>query len=285
MRVFTPKLQGDKPFPFYLRRSFYVHIGLVLLTVTTSKVAFELTRAQRDANIELVQASVRVDMVAMPTHTLKELQNMSSGVEEVQKEEPAPVAEAKAEEKTPEPVKEEPKEVVKETTPDPVPALEEAKAAAKREDFLNKLKKLGSKKIEDKGTTKAEKGLYGEKSTELKALVLSGNKLSKGSQMYGDGPSGDLTAFQEYTLKVTRIVKPKWTLPQYLADKKLKCRVRIWLSENGELTRATIYEPSGDQDYDQRAIEAVRAAAPFPPLAENLGNRAQQGHIVLGFPL
>lgn len=276
---------NTKPLAFYLRRSTYVHVALVALTLSGSKIAFEISRAEREKNLELIQASVRVDMVAMPTHTLNELKNMSSGVEEAKKEEPTQSPEpevkeaSKVEEKV-EPKEPEPKVAEK----DPVPALEEA-SKAKRMDFLSKLKKIGSKKVESEGNQKAEKGLYGEKSTNLKNLVLSGNKLNNGVAMYGDGGATNMTAYQTYAVRVTTMVKPHWKLPSYLLEKNLKCRVRVWLALNGEVTRAAIYQSSGDQEFDQRAIEAIQSAAPFPTVAEDIGKKVLNGDIVLGFPL
>ena len=285
MRFFdVPKFNHPK-FAFYLRRSGYVHIVLVIVSLLGSKVAFDLQEAERAKNLELIQASVRVDMVAMPTQTLNELKNLSSGVEEAQKEEKTEIVKEEQVKEVPpkEEVKEEPKIVDK--TPDTSPAFEEAQAAKKRKDFLSKLKTIGNKKVESVGTQKAEKGLYGDKDSALKNLVLSGNKLSKGTAMYGDGAAGDLTAFQAYASRLPDLVRPHWKLPSFLMDKNLKCRVRVWLNPNGEVARAVVYQSSGDLEYDQRAVDAVRAAAPFPELKEEFGKRAQNGDILLGFPL
>ncbi len=280
MKVYSPKFIG-KPFPFYLRRSTYVHIALVLLTVSGSKMAFEVAQKERDKNLELVNASVRVDMVAMPSHTLNELKNMSSGVEEAKKEEPA------KEEVKAEPVVEKVEEKIvekAETKEDPVPSLEEVNQN-KRQDFLSKLKKIASKRVDSEGRQNTDKGLYGEKSTDLKNLVLSGNKLKVGSQMYGDGNSANLTAFQAYAARMPMMIKPHWRLPSYLLEKSLKCRVRVWLNMSGEVTRTAIYQSSGDAEYDQRAIESIKSASPFPALTEDFGRKVQDGDIVLGFPL
>lgn len=283
MRVFEIPKFNHPAFNFYLRRSGYIHIALVACTLISGKVAFDIQRAQQEKNLELIQASVRVDMVAMPTQTLNELKNLSSGVEEAQKEEKTEVV--KEAEKVVEKVepKEEPKVVDK--TPDTTEAFQEAQAAKKRKDFLSKLKTIGNKKVESEGTQKAEKGLYGDKESALKNLVLSGNKLSKGTAMYGDGAAGDLTAFQAYASRLPDLVRPHWKLPSFLMDKNLKCRVRVWLNSNGEVARAVVYQSSGDTEYDQRAVDAVKAAAPFPALKEEFGKRAQNGDILLGFPL
>nr|BDT29465.1 TonB family protein [Bacteriovorax sp. HI3] len=284
MRVFqTPKF-NHPGFNFFLRRSTYIHAALVASTLIGGKVAFDLNRAEREKNLELIQASVRVDMVAMPTHTLNELKNLSSGVEEAKREEKAPEVEKPVEKVEPKPEpKEEPK--VAEEKPDAGPTFEEAKAAQKRKDFLSKLKTIGNKKVDSEGTQKAEKGAYGSKETALKDLVLSGNKLSKGTAMYGEGGAAEMTAFQAYASRLPDLVRPHWKLPSFLMDKNYKARIRVWLNMSGEVTRAVVYQSSGDNEFDQRAVEAVKTASPFPALKEEFGRRAMNGDILLGFPL
>lgn len=284
MRIFQlPKFNHPR-FNFYLRRSGYIHIALVACTLISGKIAFDIQQETRDKNLELIQASVRVDMVAMPTQTLNELKNLSSGVEDAQKEEKAPLAEKVVEKDVEEKVEPKDEPAVADKTPDPTEAFQEANAK-KRKDFLSKLKTIGNKKVESQGTQKNEKGLYGDKDSALKDLVLSGNKLSKGTAMYGDGGGGDLTAFQAYASRLPDLVRPHWKLPSFLMDKNLKARVRLWLNMSGEVTRAVVYQSSGDTEYDQRAVEAVKAAAPFPALKDEFGKRAQNGDILLGFPL
>ena len=291
----------EQNFPFYLRRSTYIHLALLSLTLMGGKIVFEQQQKLREKNMELVQASVRVDMVAMPKYTLNELKNLSSGVEEAKKEESTP-SPTKTEIKEPlkeepvkaepvkeepakaEPIKEEPKPEAGALKSDPAPTFEETNKI-KRQSFLSKLKQIGNKKIKSEGSQKAEKGLYGEKATNLKNLVMAGNKLNKGTAMYGDGKASDLTAFQVYASRLPDLVRPHWRLPSFLMGKKLKCRIRVWLSMNGEVSRADVYQSSGDNEYDKRAIEAIKAAAPFPKLSEEFAKRGQNGDIALGFPL
>jgi colicin import membrane protein len=271
-------------FPFYLRRSTYIHALLLAFFLVGGKVALEISEKKRNENVELLHASVRVDMVAMPTQTLNELKSLSSGVEEAKPEEKSEELKAeKVETKIQENPEEKPAEIAEDKN-DPTQAFEEAQIK-KRQDFLNKLKTLGNKKVESTGTQKSEKGLYGDKESALKNLVLSGNKVSKGTQMYGEASGGDLTAFQAYATRLPDFVRPHWKLPSFLMNKNLKCRIRVWLNMNGEVTRAVVYQTSGEGDYDQKAIEAIKMAAPFPALKEEYGTRAQNGDILLGFPL
>jgi TolA protein len=265
-------------FPFYLRRSFYIHLGLLSLTLISGKVILEQRKILQQKNIELIEASVRVDMVAMPKYTLNELKNISSGVEEVQKENAA-AEKVKEEVKTVE-EKEELKPDVKSNEL----AFEEANKK-KRKDFLGKLKEIGNKKIKSDGNQKAEKGLGGEKVSALKDLVLAGNKLNTGTAIFGSGNTAEMTAFQVYVAKLPDRVRPHWRLPTFLMNKNLKCRVRVWLDLEGNVTHAEVYQGSGDNEYDQRAMEAVRSASPFPKISDEFGKRAKNGDIVLGFPL
>lgn len=271
-------------FLFYLRRSGYVHIGLVALALISGKIAFELNEAERSKNLELIQASVRVDMVAMPTHTLNELKKLS--------ETPiAKPAEVEVEDvPAPKEVVEEKQEEIAENNDEAV-FLKEAEEK-KRQDFLNKLKKISNTKI-NKAPPKKEvankkagsNGFSDSQTAALDKLVLSGNKLSSGTATFGDGGGGELTAFQAYASKLPDLIRPYWTLPSFLMDKKLQARVRVWLNMKGEITRVSVYQSSGDTEYDQRALEAVRAAGPFPELSDEFGRRAMNGDILLGFPL
>ncbi|MBC7539202.1 MAG: TonB C-terminal domain-containing protein, partial [Bacteriovorax sp.] len=190
----------------------------------------------------------------------------------------------KVEEKPKEEPKPEPKVEPKEEKPDPALAFEEANKL-KRQSFLSKLKQIGNKKIKSEGNQKQDIGLYGEKSTNLKNLVMAGNKLNKGTAMYGDGNASDLTAFQVYASRLPDLVRPHWRLPSFLMEKKLKCRIRVWIALNGDVNRAEVYQSSGDSEYDQRAVEAIKASSPFPRLSEDFGKRGLNGDIALGFPL
>ena len=283
MKAYPSRTFMGKTFPFYLRRSTYIHLALFSSTLIGGKIIYQQQEKMREKNMELIQSSVRVDMVAMPKYTLKELKNLSSGVEEVKKEDATPSPEVIKPIVKEEP-KPEPKVEAIEDKKDLSPSFEEANKI-KHQNFLSKLKQIGNKKIKSDGNQKAEKGLYGEKATALKNLVMAGNKLSKGTAMYGEGSTADLTAFQVYAARLPDLVRPHWRLPSFLMDKNLKCRIRVWIALNGEVIRAEVYQSSGDGEYDQRAVEAVKASSPFPKLSEEFGKRGQNGDIALGFPL
>ena len=260
----------DEKFPFYLRRSFYIHCLLASLGLLGGKIVMTQQMKMHNENLELIRASVRVDMVAMPQHTLAELKTMST-------DQPA----------TPAPLKEEIREEIKEVVKDETKVIakeamkmESRPEEGKHQDFLTKLKHLSSQKIPKKNVQASI-----HETQQLKQLVLAGNKLSKGTEAYGDSRGGDQTAYQAYVSRLPQRVKPYWQLPTFLAEKKLRCRVRVWIAMDGQLSRAEIYQSSGDSEYDQKALEAVNSASPFPELSEEFGKRVVSGGIVLGFPL
>lgn len=278
------KTKNQNFFP-YLSKSSIGHLLLFLPLLVGGKILFTLGENDRKKNLELITASVRVDVVAMPKETLQELkkmtlENIKSDSElkerrgtdtDLQK-----VSDAKTEETK---FKTEKSEV--DTSED----IAFQKAQEKRMQFLNKLKTFGNKSIEENAPKlKGPTDKLGQ-SDSLKKLVLSGNKLSQGSRIYGEGGEVELKGFYAYASTLPEHVRPHWRLPSYLLDKKLNCRVRVWLKETGELTRVVIYESSGDVDYDQRAIEAVKNAAPFPPPQKDYLNRVTGGEMLLGFPL
>jgi TonB family protein len=256
-------------FPFFLRRSFYIHCALASLSLLGGKIVLTQQQKLHDQNLELIRASVRVDMVAMPEQTLEELKTMTAD---------APVAEVKKDE-----IKVEPKAEVQEVAKAEPKELEKPEINSvedKHQSFLMKMKHLSGKKI-----TKNQASNKGTESQELKQLVLAGNRLSKGTETYGDSQGADQTAFQVYVSRLPQKVKPYWRLPSFLLNKKFKCRVRVWIAMNGMVSRAEIYQSSGDREYDQKALDAVNSASPFPQLSEDFGKRALNGEILLGFPL
>ena len=273
-----PSLQSHfKKFPFYIRRSTYIHIALFTISMMVGKIVLFQQQKLMDTNLELIKASVRVDMVAMPKYTLNELKKISSGETEVKKDEISVIA-SPTEKVIDHEIDVKPKE------PDSNSNFEEA-SNKKRQDFLSKLKKIGNKIIKDNGIQKADKGLHGEKASELKDLVLAGNKLHVGGAMQGEGSEDDMSAYQAYASRLPDLIRPRWRLPSFLLAKKLKARIRVWLAINGEVTRAEVHQTSGDNEFDQRAIDAIKEASPFPRLTDDIAKRGSNGNIILGFPL
>jgi TonB family protein len=109
--------------------------------------------------------------------------------------------------------------------------------------------------------------------------------MSKGTSAVGEVNSASMTKLNAYIEKLPDLVRPYWKLPSYLMDRNLKCRIRIFLSKNGDILNAIIFETSGDDEYDKRSLTAVKKANPFPPLEDEFVDKGNNGEILLGFPL
>jgi len=131
----SERLSGEHGLSFYSVQSFFVHLSLVFLALIIGKLSWDKVQDIRNENIQLVQNSVRVDMVAMPELTIKELKTYEEPVSE-----PAPA-----------------EEVVKKEEPPVVADQPEFVEEKKKQDFASMLKNLSQKKVEEKAAKKEKK--------------------------------------------------------------------------------------------------------------------------------
>ncbi len=265
------KLANVRPLSFYTKRSSGLHILLVLLACGLSWFSWNAGEKQRKINIKLIQSSVRVDMVALPQRTLKELAAIQSR--------PASVA-AKKEEVAPAPKRVE--------VPDKGNEFLKKGKVVKKKSLAELLKGYSAKKEVAKKVKKVsqpQEGLSNKEKRLLEGLIKSGNKVQEGDSLVGNGSAEVSTAVESYARKLSQVIKPFWTIPSYLADKELQTRIRVFISSEGRVVRATVYESSGDEEYDKRALEAVKKASPFPVPEEKISKSVLSGDILLGFPL
>lgn len=242
-----------------------LHILVNLLLWLTNSGLDLFSFGQREV---FVKSAIKVDVVGMPKMTLKELKNAVPDFNSIK--EPPP--QAKVEEKAPEP---ESKEEFK--VQDQVDLMAKLKNLSKKNIKKSK-KRAKVKKIDNKDS------LSKSQREELKKLVFEGNQISKGGSLTGDMTSQDIGALQEYMEMIPQYVRPSWKLPSYLKDKELKCRYRIFISGEGKLIKTKLYESSGDQEYDQRALEAIEKTQ-FAKPPETIVKDLVKGVVILGFPL
>ena len=259
----------------YALRSLFAHVAFIAVGALLSlSLDFFGDSSLSERNIELIEASVRVDVVAMPKMTVKELQAMQrqasqSGGGTVEKTERSA-----------------PPKVKKIADDSKAPVLNESKKNSSVSDILKQAASQKTESLPTTGRPSKDEGISDKARDQLRSLVAAGNKISQGSSISGAGNSAEqATAFNSYISQLPELVRPNWRLPSYLMDKNLRCRIRIYLSENGELLKAEIYEPSGNEEYDERALKAVRESSPFPSLESAIASRAVKGQILLGFPL
>lgn len=229
-----------------------IFIGLNILFVF-QPLKIEI-KEKRD--VTTIKTAVRVDVVGLPRHTLKELEkiNLAAVNSDDTKDEPS-------------------KGVNNETS------KVEFKQAKKKLDMKSLLSGYSNKKVVK---AKKRKNL---KVNNLKNIILEGNKISQGSSTTGDMIDEAQADFVRYVQALPDRVRPNWRLPSYLMERDLRCRIRIYVAANGKLTKIEIYESSGDQEYDQKALQAVKSSSPFPKPDKKILTRVVAGDVILGFPL
>ena len=240
----------------YARRSFFVHFFIALAVVFIPRV-FDLTKDT--PKITKVVSAIRVDVVAMPKHTLQELKKLSASAS-------ASASAGKAQK-----------------AQDKGPAFLKK---GKQKSLKDLLKGEASKglSVKAKGRSKRNGKKKGKYNKELSGLILQGNKVSKGWAIVGDTREMVLDEFGKYIAQLPDYVRPNWKLPASLMKKKLNCRVQIYIGSKGELKRAKLFKSSGNGEYDRKALEAVRETS-FPVPSKKVKEKAERGQILLGFPL
>jgi TonB family protein len=239
-----------EPLGPYTKISFSIHFLLIISIIFFPR---NLKIFKSTGPITTVVPAIRVDVVGMPKMTLQELKNITSGEgggvdkEEVQSD-----------------------------------STEFKKKGRNLSDLLkSEAQKDLSLKPDIRPNGKKGKGKF---KGDLSKLVLEGNKISKGMALIGDTRSMVMGAFGQYVSSIPDYVRPNWKLPASLLNLNLNCRVRIYLTAQGKLEKAELFESSGNPEYDKRAIQAVMGSS-FPKPEKEIVEKVKSGDILLGFPL
>lgn len=242
--------ENDKAFNKFLILAFSLHLFIFLIAFTLQKLNFVNSTSKE---IEIIQSSVRVDVVGMPKLTVKELKELEASPSvESSKGESAHLDNTKSNEE---------------------------------ESSFNSFLKTYSKKETPKAKKQGDKKGTSLTSSNLKNLILEGNKVSQGTSLVGDSLKQEMTEYTSYIGNIPNVVRPNWKLPSYLMEKKLKCRVRIYIGSNGKLIKSEIFESSGEIEFDRRAQKAVSDVKTFPTPPKEIASRLISGDLILGFPL
>jgi TonB family protein len=251
-------IENDK-FNQFLAKAVIVHITVVLVLFSID-LLFNLdlfSSKKNNVDIKLIESAVRIDIVALPKFTLQELKKMdvNDSVEEVKEE-----------------------QIEKRNETSKI----EFKTKIKKINLNNILKNLSKKKIKKVKIKNEEKKID---RSRFKKLVLEGNQISKGSSTTGNQVNINQQMYIAYIQSLPDRVKPYWKLPSYLLDKDLKARLRVFIAANGVVLKVSIFQSSGDDEFDGKAVEAVKKSSPFPKPSNEILTKVIAGDVILGFPL
>ena len=245
----------------FLLKAIVVHCSIIALLVGIDFLfELDLLKTKKEpTDLKVIESAVRVDIVGLPKFTLQELEKMD-------------LAEPQAVEE-----KEENLKPVNETSEI------EFKKKAKKLNLGNLLKDFSSKKIK-KVKVKEDNKIKIDRS-KLKKLVLEGNKVSSGSSASGLQLDETQELYVRYIQSLPDRIKPYWKLPTYLLDKELKSRLRVFIAANGNVLKVDIFQSSGEEEFDRKAIEAVKNSSPLPKPDGSILTKVISGDVILGFPL
>ncbi len=234
----------------YVKISFIIHFLFLLLLIFFPK---NFGLFQPKTKITTIVPAIRVDVVGMPKMTVQELKNLTTGGGQgsVETEKEDDVS----------------------TFKKPGRKLSDILKSEAKKDLS-----LGSEKLKFSGKGK------GKFKGDLSKLVLEGNKISKGMAIIGDTRAMVMGPFGQYVSMIPDYVRVNWKLPPALLNSSLNCRIRIFLNSDGKLIKAEMFESSGNQDYDRRAMQAVMNSS-YPKPDKEIIDKVLDGNILLGFPL
>lgn len=256
-----------------------LHVGLFLLF--TAKLAFFPS-----TDIDY-QSAVRVDLVALPD----KYNQTTLPPDAFDPKIPEATKTTDTQEKLEPEVKPKDSAVTK-PTPAPSPkhdlakkieadkdAISLSKVKDKQKDALKKLKALEAlEKI--KNEVSKENAMAIGKKAQAGQIKVKGNIISAGASLTGVHKLD----YDDYIGSLDRHIKYHWTLPQWLANKNYKARIRIKIDEKGRLISKDVVVSSGSRDYDEFALSTIDKSDPFPPPVEKFIAKAGIEGIVIGFP-
>ncbi|OIQ19065.1 MAG: hypothetical protein BM556_07200 [Bacteriovorax sp. MedPE-SWde] len=263
-------MTGYRIIPYHLF-SFGIHALLFALVFTFSDIEFFNSDKVPaiSKKMRVIGKAIKVDVVAMPKLTIQELKNMNPAPGKILKVEKVKKAPKGGDENTVF------KKKVKKTS-----FADMLKGLSKRN-----IKKSKTKKVKRKKKVTGTSGNGGIRGKNLKKILALGNQISEGNSYTGGAGvnSGDL--FDTYATSVSEVIRQNWKLPGYLLGKDLKCRIQVFISSRGKLLKFKVIESSGNTDYDQRALVAIKKVGSFPIPEKEIAARIAAGDIALAFPL
>lgn len=240
-----------------------ISIGLhfVLLALFIFKAVFYPTDPIR------MERAIRVDMVGLPEKRMELPAEMKTEAP------PAPMPETKPETK-PEP-KVEPPQPEKVALPKPEPKKPEAIDLKKTKDTQsNALKRLEALKRLQAASKPSDN------TKTPNTAPIKGNAISPGTSLTGIAK----LEHDDYITALDDKIKQHWNLPAWLANANLKARVVVYLDSRGFVTKMDMSVPSPNPVFNEKCMEAIQNAAPFPPPPSRLVNIFAVDGFEVGFP-
>ena len=112
------------------------------------------------------------------------------------------------------------------------------------------------------------------------AKPVKGNHVNAGNSLTGL----EKIDFDRYFQSVEDKIRANWSLPQWLIDAQLRAQALVLIDESGGIKKKQVLKSSGNSEFDDRMMDAIDKAAPFPAPPERLQGVLSEKGIVFNFP-
>jgi len=225
--------------------------SLILLLIVLKGLFFP-------SEVEIYIPSLRVDIVDLPDVLKKDLNQIQPKKKESAPEKEAPKAGA--------PTKTEEM------------ALKEKAVKEKKKSKKEKLKELEAKKKKVLEKLKALESVQEEKESQ----IVKGNIVSPGTALTGDARESAQARYEDGVLER---VKSNWELPIWIARQNLSAQILVQIDWQGRVIRTTFRKKSGNPQFDDAVLNAIKNSEPFPAPSSDIAPRLLSDGFLLGFPL
>lgn len=258
--------------------SLLIHFCLILLFMIVPQVMklIGVTDYKDKFVAKEFKSAIRVDMVGLPTKTLTELEGIDATL-------PVETVEKKAEEL----VTPEPSDTAMRLPDKKAKAEAEAKKKAKAQKAAAAKEEARKKRLADvRASLKIEqrrKALRKELSQEAEGETrapLTGNIVSEGYSVTGDVAS-DMDVYQG---RARAHLGKMWKLPGWMEASSLSAEVLLKIAPNGRILSQKFVKKSGNQEFDNSVLNAIRDAEPYPAPPPSLRQTVMEEGIRWGFP-
>ena len=253
--------------------SFIFHLALIIY--------FSISPFSKTLQVIELDSALRVDLVDLPDKLTK------PSIQPAPAKKAEPAATDTPFRKTEAPPQEKPKE---EVTQKEKPAdtneinldANKAKKAPEKKDKLNSKQQAALSKLQqDNALSRIAEDVEEDSKIKPQAKpTYKGNKITSGTELQG------LSRLQhdQYVGAIERAIRAQWSLPEWLARKKLRAQVRVRVSTNGSILGVDFVKMSGNPTFDENVMTTVYKSAPLPPPPERLEILLKNEGIILGFP-
>ena len=142
-------------------------------------------------------------------------------------------------------------------------------------------KKAPSLKTKSQAKPRDQKPESKEAQKELKArTVFKGNILADGQGLEGL----DRLSMERYYEEVGFAVRENFITPQWLESQNLSAFIEVTLDDGGKVLKKALIKSSGNEVFDNRAIEAVIKSEPLPTPPDRIKSLFYKINFILKFP-